>query len=139
VYLYLNNAVSSRQAKCQPIGAGSGPAPESECKPQQQQQQQQQQLPNGIGSSHCNSNSNGISSTCNSGTAMIHANNSNLIAAGHLAQAAGPAHNAPSSGSALNAGKCAGDSGGFCCKGACTLGKNTYLKQDNSYGYSYCW
>nr|NP_001286716.1 Liprin-gamma, isoform E [Drosophila melanogaster]AHN56511.1 Liprin-gamma, isoform E [Drosophila melanogaster] len=68
-----------------------------------QQQQQQQQLPNGIGSSHCNSNSNGISSTCNSGTAMIHANNSNLIAAGHLAQAAGPAHNAPSSGSALNA------------------------------------
>lgn len=67
------------------------------------QQQQQQQLPNGIGSSHCNSNSNGISSTCNSGTAMIHANNSNLIAAGHLAQAAGPAHNAPSSGSALNA------------------------------------
>ncbi|XP_026836563.1 kazrin isoform X2 [Drosophila erecta] len=68
-------------------------------------QQQQQQLPNGIGSSHCssNSNTNGSSSTCNSGTAMIHANNSNLIAAGHLAQAAGPAHNAPSSGSALNA------------------------------------
>ncbi|XP_050743684.1 kazrin isoform X3 [Drosophila biarmipes] len=62
---------------------------------------QQQQLPNGTGSSHCNSNSN--SSTCNSGAAMIHANNSNLIAAGHLAQAAGPAHNAPSSGSALNA------------------------------------
>ncbi|XP_070069643.1 kazrin isoform X2 [Drosophila takahashii] len=57
-------------------------------------QQQQQQLPNGNGSSHCNSNSS---------TAMIHANNSNLIAAGHLAQAAGPAHNAPSSGSALNA------------------------------------
>ncbi|XP_017054045.1 kazrin isoform X3 [Drosophila ficusphila] len=68
--------------------------------PQQQQQQQlqQQQLPNGIGGSHCNS-------TCNSGNAMIHANNSNLIAAGHLAQAPGPAHNnAPSSGgSALNA------------------------------------
>ncbi|XP_052840944.1 kazrin isoform X2 [Drosophila gunungcola] len=79
--------------------------------PVAQQQQQQQQLPNGIGSnsnsnSHCNSNSNtsgSSSSTCNSGTAMIHANNSNLIAAGHLAQAAGPAHNAPSSGSALNA------------------------------------
>ncbi|XP_039228982.1 kazrin isoform X2 [Drosophila yakuba] len=70
---------------------------------QQQQQHQQHQLPNGIGSSHCNSNSNGSSSTCNTGTTMIHANNSNLIAAGHLAQAAGPAHNAPSSGSALNA------------------------------------
>ncbi|XP_041565783.1 kazrin isoform X2 [Drosophila elegans] len=74
----------------------------------QQQQQQQQQLPNGIGSnsnsnSHCNSNTSGSSSTCNSGTAMIHANNSNLIAAGHMAQPAGPAHNAPSSGSALNA------------------------------------
>ncbi|XP_017078304.1 kazrin isoform X3 [Drosophila eugracilis] len=68
---------------------------------QQQQQQQQSQLPNGIGSTHCNSN-NG-SSTCNSGTTMIHANNSNLIAAGHLAQATGPAHNAPSSSSALNA------------------------------------
>ncbi|XP_037712660.1 kazrin isoform X3 [Drosophila subpulchrella] len=64
--------------------------------------QQQQQLPNGTGSSHCNSNINS-SSTCNSGNAMIHANNSNLIAAGHLAQAAGPAHNAPSSGSTLNA------------------------------------
>ncbi|KAH8254258.1 hypothetical protein KR032_009154 [Drosophila birchii] len=67
------------------------------------QQQQQQQLPNGIGStSNCNSISSS-SGTCNSSTAMIHANNSNLIAAGHLAQAAGPAHNAPSGGSALSA------------------------------------
>nr|XP_036669273.1 kazrin isoform X2 [Drosophila suzukii] len=83
-------------------GKGDTLPPAAAVPHQQQQQQQQQQLPNGTGSSHCNSNSNS-SSTCNSGNAMIHANNSNLIAAGHLAQAAGPAHNAPSSGSALNA------------------------------------
>jgi len=93
-----------------------------------QQQQQQQQLPNGTGSSHCNSNSNS-SSTCNSGNAMIHANNSNLIAAGHLAQAAGPAHNAPSSGSALNAGKCEGDGGrgaSVCERGIVYTGKTIF-------------
>ncbi|XP_020799869.1 kazrin isoform X3 [Drosophila serrata] len=68
------------------------------------QQQQQQQLPNGIAStSNCNSISSSSSGTCNSSTAMIHANNSNLIAAGHMAQAPGPAHNATSGGSALSA------------------------------------
>ncbi|KAH8402444.1 hypothetical protein KR009_012015 [Drosophila setifemur] len=60
-------------------------------------QQQQQPLPNGTGS--------GIGSSNSSTTAMIHANNSNLIAAGHLAQPSGPAPqaHAPSSGGALNA------------------------------------
>ncbi|XP_017090729.2 kazrin isoform X3 [Drosophila bipectinata] len=65
---------------------------------QQQQQQHQQQLPNGTGNS--------------SHTAMIHANNSNLIAAGHLAQPAGSGSAtvsgsgsgpSPSSAGALNA------------------------------------
>ncbi|XP_070140167.1 kazrin isoform X4 [Drosophila kikkawai] len=80
------------------LASSQGPAHPGKGEPQQQQQQQ---LPNGIGSaSNCNSIS---SATCNSSTAMIHANNSNLIAAGHLAQAAGPAHNAPSGGSALSA------------------------------------
>ncbi|XP_034652962.1 kazrin isoform X3 [Drosophila subobscura] len=86
---------------------------------QQQQQQQQQhrppsypgksevvglpqpQLPNGIGGT---ANANSIP-----GPAMIHANNSNLIAAGHLAQGVGVSStststaNSSSGGSALNA------------------------------------